>query len=71
MMVTTTDIAAPDLADNQIVRTQPQGMLPNANIVEYLTQDTTTLPHPLPRVIRLRWAIDNQGLRMQWSQHEA
>lgn len=30
-----------------------------------------TLPRPLPCVIRLRWVIDDQGLRMQWSQHEA
>lgn len=33
-MVTTTDIAAPGLADNQIARTQPCDMLPNAKIVD-------------------------------------
>jgi hypothetical protein len=68
MMNSTTDIATPGLADSQIAR---RSALPNAKIVDYLTRDTATLPHPLPHVVRLRWVIDTQGLRMQWSQDEA
>jgi len=70
MMVTTTNMAEPGLADNQIVRAQPCGTLPDANIVNYLSQGAMTLPQPFPPVVRLRWVIGNQGLRMQWSQHE-
>ena len=71
MLVTTTNLAEHGRADTQIVRSQPSGTLPDASMVTYLSQGAVTLPQPFPHVVRLRWVIDKQGLRMQWSQHLA